>query len=326
MCDRVWKSCANLLNGLPDLTRIYEFFYLNGKRCALRLWHFCILGGLIALVVIAAFKVRTLRNHEMAFTVNRVTGGIVGPYTQGITFFNPATDLVRFDRTYQGKVLNVSVISFDKMFLVVSISFQYMYNTTQIVPTIFYQFKDENNYLIFLERNITRNIITTCARFNATDFLDKRQAVETRIESDLQVNLNGPGSRFGSDIKALQFKDVKFPTSFNDFILRRQLVDQEKTTALNARPSALTSANTTLLKSVQQAQIITTNSQNRVAIIMANANATAQVLKGNWITLVDSLLRTKVLNGWNNSQVLSFLNQDTWASRSVIADFKSISK
>lgn len=308
---------------IPDLTVIYEHFHHRENqrvytKCCLI---FGVFSTALVLIVVFALGIHKLEQHEIAFTHNKITTTISGPYDQGLHFFNPASEVIRFERTFQQKVIDVTCMTWDKMEFKATVSFQYLYREELIIPVVLKEFRDEQNYLVFLERNVTSNLISSCAEWNATDYYDQRAQVEKQMELNLIANLNGPNSRFGSDIKALQLKNIKFPDEFNEIIVRRQLIEQQRITTLNARPSLLTNANTTLLTAQKQAIIITTNSNNAARVILANANATAQVVLKNWQQLVASLVYAKQLNNWNNSQVINYLNQDTFVTKQALVDF-----
>jgi len=223
----------NLAGALPDITGIYDSFLHPTRLRRMKKPILLIFGSAIMLLIIILFARSTykIEQNQLAFTENQITADINGPYTQGLYVWKPADHIVRFERIFQQKVMDVKSMTYDKLKFIASISFQYEYQPKDIVPTIWMEFQSEDNYLLFFERNVTTSIITTCAKYNATDFYDSRGIVEKQMENDLVHNLNFPGSRFGAEIKGLQLKNIRFPTEFTRIIERRQIIDQDRVTS-----------------------------------------------------------------------------------------------
>jgi len=323
------RHLENLAGSLPDITGIYDTLLNPTQLRRMKKPALLAFAAAITLLIIILFARSTykIEQNQLAFTENQITANIDGPYTQGLYVWKPADRVVRFERIFQQKVMDVKSMTYDKLKFIATISFQYEYQPINIVPTIWMEFQNEDNYLLFFERNVTTSIITTCAKYNATDYYDSRGIVEKQMENDLVRNLNFPGSRFGAEIKGLQLKNIRFPIEFTRIIERRQIIDQDRVTAINARVSLLINANTTLLRSQQQASIIQTQADNAAQVIQTSANATAEIIWARWMRLVLGVQENIQRNNLTFEQAIAYLNQDTFSTKASWVDFgKFVSK
>jgi len=282
---------------------------------------FVILASIVIGIILLALSGTRVEQNEWIFTENQIFTTLGGPYEQGFYLVKPADRILRFERIFQAETITVPCMTNDKLKFAAKISFQYVFRRELIVPTILLEFKNLDNYMVFFFQNITNSIITTCAKWNATDYYDKRALVELQLENDLLHNVNNPDSRFGADIKALQLRDIRFPSEFNSIIVRRQIIDQESVTATNARVTALISANTRLLEAQRIAAIRATEASNQAHVILDQANTTAQVRYAEWFNVVNTLLYNKQSNHLSNHRILYYLNQDTFTSKRSIIQF-----
>jgi regulator of protease activity HflC (stomatin/prohibitin superfamily) len=279
------------------------------NKCFYGGWSTIILSVLT--IVLLAISIKKIDPQQIGYTENQITMSIKGPFDQGLHPFLPGDSLVVFDRIFQQLLLEVDCMTLDKMKLTISVSLQYQYNQEKIIPVIWYQFGDEDHYVDFLRKNITTSLITSCAKYTAIQYYDLRGQVEKTMEVDLIYNLNGNSSMFGSDIKALQLKNIEFPPELNAIIVRRQLIDQEQNTQINNRTTQLILANTTLLSAQQQAISIQIYANNTAKITMQQAETNANVIRYQWSQLVDALLYSKNASSWNNTQAIMNANLNT---------------
>lgn len=259
------------------------------------------------LIILLACLYR-VEQHQIAFTENMLNAKIHGPFDQGTHMARAADRIYKFERTFQQNLLIIPCMTFDKLLFNAFISYQFVYIPDLIVPVVFRLFKNEVNYFTFMERNITQNIITVCSRWNATDYYDRRGEIEQDMN---RVVTNG--IVIGVEVKALQLKNIAFPPRFNDIITTRQLIEQDRTTAMNARISSIIKANTTRLKAIQEAEIILVKSNQSAQIIQKQGKATSQLILNRWEQVVDSLLKYKLENNVTNTQAIHFLVFETFS-------------
>lgn len=229
--------------------------------------------------------------------------------------------VIRIDRTALQEMLTVDCFTWDKMSVETAVAVQYAYDRTKIVPVVFKLFADRDNYEASMKRNMTSLLMWTCAKFNATDYYDFRGMVEKQMQLDMEANMNTSNSRSAVVITLVQLKNIQFPAEFVAMIAERQLIEQQRITALNNRPNALTQANTTSLTADQQAAVILTNYDNQARVVLTAAAANSQVILSNWIALINVLQTTKTIDGFNNTQAIAFLNQDTLATKQMAVQF-----
>lgn len=282
---------------------------------------FLVFSLLVIGITLLSLSGTRVEQNEWAFTENRIFTNLNGPYDQGFHMFKPADRILRFERIFQAQILAIPSMTNDKLKFTARISFQYVFRPELIIPTILLEFKDLNNYMQFFFQNITNSVITTCAKWNATDYYDKRAQVELQLQNDLLRNLNGANSRFGADIKAFQLRDIQFPPEFNSIIIRRQIIDQESVTATNARVTALINATTRLLEAQRIAAIRATEAANQANVILARANTTSQIRYAEWVNIVNALSYNKQSNNLSNERILYYLNQDIFTSKRSIIQF-----
>ncbi len=269
----------------------------NAKFCTYYTIGISVFAGLLLMAVLLGLCVNVkVGQNSYMITYNSFTTDISSVREQGTYTILPGDNKVTLTRTLQ-TVNNgdITCLSNDRLVLVLTVSVQFQYIKDEIIPIIFYQFSNENNFQTYLVNLVTSSIISTCGLYTAEQYYDNRGAIETSLFNQLVLAVNSSTSVV--DIQFLQLKNIAFPDGFANIITQKQLVQQQEVTELNARTSQLINANTTLLTSQQSAEILLINANNQAEIILNQAQATKDVILTFWQQR--SLAYQSIMRGMN---------------------------
>lgn len=269
-----------------------------------------ILGTVLLMIVLLSLCVnQKVEQDEYAVFINGFTTDVRGVFTQGTYTSDVGDTIVRFKRTFQLLEYDpLECMSYDQLILSLTISLQFQYAESAIMPIILMQFDTEDNFKNFLIGKIADSIISTCGNYTAEDYYSIRGSIETTMYNSVisQVNM----LNIGLDIIFLQLKNIDFPDDFATAITTKQLIEQQTVTQLNSRTSQLITANTTYLSSLQTANIILISANNTAEINIQQAHINEQIIINQWAQRAIAYNSIKQNLGLNASSLINYLEYE----------------
>lgn len=296
------------------------------KKCLIIILSIIVFGIIILGCILLALCVNIkIKQSDVGVFINHYTSTIRGPFDQGTYNILPGDEVLRFSRIYQQKNYHIDTLTKDGIVVNLNITFQQMYNISEIIPTILKKFDNEEFYLDVLSNVLWPSIMFVACKFNAEDFYNNRSYIETEMYNNYVSYISKIS--FGVDIKSLQLVHIGFPINYTDVLTQKQIQTQNKITNLNMRQGLLTKANTDLMIAKQQAQTILINANNTANINIANANTKYQIVLDNMEQTGNGL--KIILNSFDNN-FTSFFNYLEYTilsnSNNPIINFKDFIK
>jgi regulator of protease activity HflC (stomatin/prohibitin superfamily) len=254
------------------------------------------LGAVLAMISLLALTVnKEVAQDELMVAVNTMyTGQVRGPFEQGRQNLQVGDSMIHFKRTVIPMPLRVTCYSRDLLQVTLDITVMYQYVQEAIVPTILKAFYDETYMLGMFRSVVAGSSYASCSNFTAEEYYQNRQLAENsllqNLKIDLDYTLNETVPEFQSEdsthqpirITQLQLTNVDFPSAYNNIIQLKLQTQVQQTASLNNRATLLTNANTALISAYQQANILNINGQQTADVILAQANATQQIVVDQW--------------------------------------------
>jgi hypothetical protein len=161
-----------------------------------------------------------------------------------------------------------------------------------LIPVVLVDFFSEEYFLPLFRSVIARATYLTCSNVTAEDYYMRRQMAEldlfARARESLQDTFNEtitallPAKPQPVSLTQLQITNIEFPTAFNDVNSAKLQATVQQTASLNNRATQLTNANTQLIVTQQQANIVRINGNQQATVITATANATQLSVVDSW--------------------------------------------
>jgi regulator of protease activity HflC (stomatin/prohibitin superfamily) len=269
-------------------------------------WTTCgIISGLLLVLSITLLAICVnikVDQSQVGVTINFFTSEISDPKEQGTYTILPGDTMVRFPRIYQQQNYYIAALTNDGIIVGLNISYQQMYNVSEIVPVILKQYDNETFYLNVLSNVLWPAIMFEAAKYVTDDFYNNRSIIENAMyQSYVSYIAN---TSMGIDIKSLQLVHIDFPEEYNNILSQKQIQTQNITTNLNMREGLLVQADTDLKVANQQAEIISINANNTANVNIATADTNYQIALTKWDQISKGL--ETVLNSFNNNYTQFF--------------------
>lgn len=266
-------------------------------------------GGFLLVIILPAMTVnKTVKQSEYGIGYNTYTCKFTEIYDQGKHTLAVGEHLKKIKRTVNDYSSTLQCITSDKILIDIDWSMQYTYEQQYIIPKIFKEHNNKDQYNKFIMSLAISSIKSSCVEFTAEDYYINRSSIDARIYENFETDINTP--EYGVYIENFQLVNIKFPTRFSDVINVKQNTDQSRLTALNNRNSVLTNANTNLLQAQTRARTILNNANNTAMINLNKAQELVNIEDFLWETRLD--LYAKVKNDMNltPSQVVEYIHND----------------
>ena len=223
----------------------------------------CTIGiGILLTVILIPMSIKKVDHDQYAIRYNDLTKNVNSKiYEEGKYLLKPETEMFYYNKIVKTIPFEMICLSQDGINIKMNIDVQYLLDKKSLFD-IFWEYGKEDNLKELLVDVIQDSVRDVCGKYNATDFPDKRDG----IQSDMQQSLTNDFelTKTYSKIQYLQLVNYVFPDSLNNAIDSKQTAQQDIEKAKNERKGKLTTAKTK--QSVAEANA-------RVLIDQANGNA-----------------------------------------------------
>jgi regulator of protease activity HflC (stomatin/prohibitin superfamily) len=264
---------------------------------------FCII--LLIIILLSLTVNKRVEQDEYGITINKFTTQIGPLLEQGSHTLAVGDKFIIIKSIFIHREYDFVCMTYDKLLIDISISFQYQYIKNRIIEEIFYKFGDENKFLIYMDAAVQSSVYSTCGNYHAEDFYVSRGSIENQMMIDMKVNMNK--FDIGIDINLIQLKNVNLPTEFTTSITNKQLIDQNIVTQTNQRTSEIINANTILYQSKINYDISIINANNTAKIILQTAQINKDIEIYNWNQKAISILNIMTNLNLNSTQLCEYI-------------------
>jgi len=198
------------------------------------------------------------------------TGGLhVGP---------PFFEFVKFPSTFISSDLSDTCVSQDGLRVIFQVTFQYQITSSMLLPAIL-KYRDYRGWAQIVEAAGTSAVQHTCSEFLVTEFQSQRGAIQSKMEQNLKLKLEGTDEKPGGVhalAVSLQLRGLTIPREYKAAVEEKQGAEEDINLAKNQRQQELTKARTKLLRAEEESKKIldTANNDANVTITQAKLKAT----------------------------------------------------
>ena len=150
-----------------------------------------------------------------------------------------------------------------------------------------------------------------CSEFDIANYQNQRGAIQTAMEDNLRIKLEGPNADGVSGVFAraisLQLRDVFLPAPYKDAVAAKQAAAEDIELAKNQRTQETTKAGTLLLAAQEEARKILDTALNDANVTLTEAALKAEEITFSFATEAQVVLRAKDSFNLTTEGILSFM-------------------
>jgi len=174
---------------------------------------------------------------------------------------------------------NRTCVSRDGLRVSLSVTFQYQIIQDQLLPAIL-KYRNFFKWADVVEAAGLSAIHHTCAEFRISNFQNKRGEIQTRMEENLRLKLEGDeeAGREGVFARAisLQLRNLELPSEYSNAVEEKQSAEEDISLAKNQRLQETTKAQTELLAAQEEARKILDTARNEADVVLTEARLKAE--------------------------------------------------
>ena len=276
------QAAQNRQNGQNGQNRVHNslcaemgrdtcFYYqeFSGKFWA----SFCCLGILLTVILIP-LSINDVSHDQYAIKydslTNKVSDSIV---EEGKHVFTPATELFYYNKIVKTiSFEDFTCLTSDGINIEMNLDIQYQLYKDQLFD-LFWEFGEEGNVKQFM-RDITQDSVRdTCGKYEALDFLENRDGIQSDMETSLSYDFNI--STAHAELTFLELANYEYPHILNQAIDEKQSALQDIEIAESEEEGQLTIANTA--KAVAESEALTLIDQAEGTATATNTAANEEI-------------------------------------------------
>jgi regulator of protease activity HflC (stomatin/prohibitin superfamily) len=279
------------------------------KRC---LWAFafCVLITGIAVLAASLKKVESTEYglqyniHKKELDDASKSGGLfAGP--PGYEFIKVPSTFITVDLDDRTCVSN------DGLLVDFSVSFQYQMTEANLLPAVL-KYRDFHKWADTVEEAGLSAIHHSCSEFQVTEFQSKRGIIQTKMEENLRLKLEGDEERGLDGVNAVavsvQLRYIGLPPQYNDAVQEKQAAEEDIALAVAQRKQETTKANTDLLRAKEEARKIMDTAVNEAEVLLTESQLKAEETLFSFEKEADALVQVKEALGLTSEGVLAYLS------------------
>jgi len=267
-------------------------------------------------VLAASLKRVESTEHGVQYNVHRKklddaakSGGLfIGP---------PGYEFIKFPSTYITVDLpDDTCVSRDGLRVEFSVTFQYKLPAANVVDVAL-KYRNFDKWATLVEVAGVSAVHQSCSEFNVVDFQKQRGLVQSAMEQNLKLKLEGDGDEdvgMLANALSLQLRNVNVPNAYRTAVHEKQRAAEDIELAKSQRIQSLTQAQTDLLTANEEARKIEETADNDAEIMLTEARADAEATTFAFQTEADTLTRVKEQLNLTSEGVLAYMANGLVAS------------
>jgi len=246
-----------------------------------KVWGVAAVALLILIIALIAASLKKLTSTEYGVSYTAYSKKLAdSARTGGLHLGPPGYEFIKFPSTQVTVDLpEDTCISQDGLRVKFSVTFQYQMPAEWLLPAIL-KYRDFENWAKVVEAAGNSAIHHSCADFQISNFQNMRGAIQTTMEDNLRLKLEGVQEDGSDGVYAraisLQLRNVELPEEYREAVREKQAAAEDIILAQNERTQETTRAQTTLLAAQEEARIINNTAVNEAEILLTEAEIKAQ--------------------------------------------------
>jgi prohibitin 2 len=159
----------------------------------------------------------------------------------------------------------------------------------------------------------------SCSEFNVSNFQNKRGVIQSTMEENLRLKLEGTEERNYDDgvyarAISLQLSNVDLPEEYSNAVAEKQSANEDISLAKNQRTQQITKAQTELNTAREEARKISDNALNDANITIAEAKLQAEETIYRFAKEKEILVGVKETLGLTTNGLMAYLSNQLYAA------------
>lgn len=259
---------------------------------------FCFIGILLICILIP-LSVFDISHDDYAIKYDGLTKNVDNKvYEEGKYLFTPETELFYYNKI----VVTISFKDFvcltsDGINIEMNLDFQYQLTKDELFD-VFWEFGKEGKLKRLLKDIAHDSIRDVCGKYEATDFPDKRDTIQSDMEETLTEDFTLSNSH--AELQYLELVNYEYPDSLNVAIDSKQTALQDIDNAENERDGELTTAETAYNTVETEAETLINQAEGTATTTLTTAEEEATSIEEVWQSRLDTyytLMEEMSMNG-----------------------------
>lgn len=290
-------------------------------------WHFCdtkpkrIAWGVFCVVIlvtsicvlVASFSKLESTEYGVQYNTHKKTLADAAK-TGGLHIGPPGYEFIKFPSTFITEDLPDSIcVSKDGLRVNFSVSYQYSIPREWLVPVVLI-FRNFEKWADVVAAAGNSAVQHTCSEFTITNFQNQRGIIQTRMEANLRLKLEGESGTGVDGVYAraisLQLRNVELPEEYQQAVSEKQSANEDIALAQNQRTQETTKAQTQLLSSTEEARKILDTAISDAELLLTEARLKAQETLFAFETQAKTIVNVKESLNLTSAGVLAYLQNE----------------
>lgn len=224
----------------------------------------------------------------------------------------PGFEFIKFPSTFITVNLNDrTCVSSDGLLVTFSVTFQYQMTIANVSPAI-EKYRDFDKWASIVEQAGISAIHHSCADFYVSEFQNKRGIIQSTMEGNLKLKLEGNEETGEEGVNAiavsLQLSYIGLPTEYNTAVAEKQAAEEDIALAIAQRKQETTKANTELLRAKEEARKIQDTANNEAEVVLTEARLKAEETLYSFEKEAQALVEVRESLNLTTEGVLAYLS------------------
>jgi regulator of protease activity HflC (stomatin/prohibitin superfamily) len=290
-------------------------------------WHFCdtqpkrIAWGVFTVVIfitsiwVLAASFNKLKSTEYGVQYNTRKKTLAdAAKTGGLHIGPPGYEFIKFPSTFITEDLPESTcVSKDGLRVQFAVSYQYSIPREWLVPVVLI-FRNFEKWAEVVAAAGNSAVQHTCSEFTITNFQNQRGIIQTRMEANLRLKLEGESGTGVDGVYAraisLQLRNVDLPEEYQQAVREKQSANEDIALAQNQRTQETTKAQTQLLSATEEARKILDTATSDAELLLTEARLKAQETLFALETQAKTIVNVKESLNLTSSGVLAYMQNE----------------
>jgi regulator of protease activity HflC (stomatin/prohibitin superfamily) len=290
-------------------------------------WHFCdtkpkrIAWGVFCVVIlitsiwVLAASFDKLESTEYGVQYNTHAKTLAdAAKTGGLHIGPPGYEFIKFPSTFITEDLPESTcVSKDGLRVQFAVSYQYSIPREWLVPVVLI-FRNFEKWAEVVAAAGNSAVQHTCSEFTITNFQNQRGIIQTRMEANLRLKLEGESGTGVDGVYAraisLQLRNVDLPEEYQQAVREKQSANEDIALAQNQRTQETTKAQTQLLSATEEARKILDTATSDAELLLTEARLKAQETLFALETQAKTIVNVKESLNLTSAGVLAYMQNE----------------
>lgn len=275
-------------------------------------WAFALVILAVIIGVLAA-SLKKVPSTEMGVQYNVHKKQLDDAAKSGGLFVGPpGFEFIKFPSTFITVNLNDrTCVSSDGLLVTFSVTFQYQMTIANVSPAI-EKYRDFDKWASIVEQAGISAIHHSCADFYVSEFQNKRGIIQSTMEGNLKLKLEGNEETGEEGVNAiavsLQLSYIGLPTEYNTAVAEKQAAEEDIALAIAQRKQETTKANTELLRAKEEARKIQDTANNEAEVVLTEARLKAEETLYSFEKEAQALVEVRESLNLTTEGVLAYLS------------------